>query len=154
MATLYEIDELISNCIDQETGEILDTEALSALEIDREKKIEGAALWYKNLVSDAEAFKTEKDNFAQKEKAAKNKAESIKGWLTNVLQGDKFKTHRVSISYRSSESVQVDDIKAVPPEFLTVKEPEPNKTMIKQALNSGTPVPGCHIDQRSSTQIK
>ena len=46
---LYEIDEQILNCIDQETGEILDTEKLEQLQIDRNDKIENLILWIKDL---------------------------------------------------------------------------------------------------------
>lgn len=59
MATLYEIDEEILNCVDQETGEIIDPEKLAQLQMDFDKKVEGIALWIKNLLSDAEAIKAE-----------------------------------------------------------------------------------------------
>ena len=38
-------------------------------------------------MADAEALKAEKNAFAEREKAAKNKAESIKRYLSSVLQG-------------------------------------------------------------------
>lgn len=63
MATLYEIDEEILNCVDQETGEIIDPEKLAQLQMDFDKKVEGIALWIKNLLSDAEAIKAEKINW-------------------------------------------------------------------------------------------
>ena len=47
MATLYEIDAAISGCIDAESGEIIDTERLDNLLIERSKKLEGVALWIK-----------------------------------------------------------------------------------------------------------
>ena len=47
MATLYEIDEEILNCVDQETGEIIDPEKLAQLQMDFDKKVEGIALWIK-----------------------------------------------------------------------------------------------------------
>ena len=64
MSTLYEID----NAILDETGEIIDGERLSELKIERDKKIESVALWYKNLMSDAEQYKLEKQLFAEKGK--------------------------------------------------------------------------------------
>ena len=66
MATLYEIDAGILSCIDVETGEVLDPEKLEALQMEREEKIESVALWYKNLCSDAEAYKAEKQAFASR----------------------------------------------------------------------------------------
>ena len=53
MRALYEINADILSCVDLETGEILDTEKLDALQIEREAKLEGVALWVKDLKGDA-----------------------------------------------------------------------------------------------------
>ena len=45
MRALYDIDAAILDCVDQETGEILDPEKLDALQMEREQKLEGVALW-------------------------------------------------------------------------------------------------------------
>jgi outer membrane murein-binding lipoprotein Lpp len=89
---LYQINEEIEKCIDTETGEILDLEALDKLAMERDTKIENLACWYKNLMADAEALKAEKNAFAKRENAAKNKADSIKRYLSSVLDGEKFAT--------------------------------------------------------------
>ena len=73
MANLYEIDEQIMQCIDEDTGEILDMEKLNHLQMQQEQKIESLALWYKNLLSDAAALKAEKETFAAREKGTKSK---------------------------------------------------------------------------------
>ena len=39
MRPLYEIDQAILDCCDLETGEILDGEALTALQMEREAKL-------------------------------------------------------------------------------------------------------------------
>ena len=52
---LYEIDQAILALVDPETGEILDYEAFSELKMKREEKIEGMALWHKNLTAEATA---------------------------------------------------------------------------------------------------
>ena len=85
MATLYEIDAAISGCIDAESGEIIDTERLDNLLIERSKKLEGVALWIKNLESDAAAIKAEKNALDRRMKAAEKKVESLKVWLSNAL---------------------------------------------------------------------
>lgn len=59
MRTLYEIDADIVNCIDTETGEILDFDSLDALNMERDAKIEGVALYVKQLQAEAEAIKAE-----------------------------------------------------------------------------------------------
>ena len=56
---LYEIDREIEACIDFDTGEILDSERLDALQMERAAKLEGVACWIKNLTADAKAFREE-----------------------------------------------------------------------------------------------
>ena len=57
---LYEINEQIMACIDNETGEIIDTDKLNELQIAKDEKIENLALWYKDLLAEANALKEEK----------------------------------------------------------------------------------------------
>lgn len=154
MASLYEIDAEIMACIDGETGEIIDDEKLAALQMERDKKVENVALWYKNLTSDAAAYKAEKDAFAERERVAKNKAESLKKYLDSALAGQPFKSTRVSVSYRASDAVIVDDVQLIDPAYLKFAEPTPDKTAIKKAIKAGETVDGAHIEQRSNISIK
>lgn len=162
MASLYEIEQSILDCIDTETGEIIDAEKLNELMIEREVKIENVALWVKNLLSDADAFKAEKDAFAEREKAARNKAENLKQWLSMALEGQKFSTSKVQISFRKSEAVEIDDEekfvnwaqKHGRDDLLNYKEPTVNKSAIKQALKLNAELQGVHIEQKNNIQIK
>ena len=61
MRALYDIDQDILNCVDLETGEILDTEKLDALQMERERKLEGVVLWIKDMKAEATAVKEEAD---------------------------------------------------------------------------------------------
>ena len=90
--TIYEINEGILNCIDPETGEIIDIDKLNELELERDAKIENVACWIKELKAEAEAIKAEKLALAERQRVAENKAESLKKWLAYALQGEKFKT--------------------------------------------------------------
>ena len=76
MRALYEIDNEILSCVDLETGEVIDTEKLDALQMEREKKVEAVACWVKDLKAEAEAIKAEKQILADRQKAAENKAEN------------------------------------------------------------------------------
>lgn len=154
MATLYEIDQAILECVDTETGEIIDAERLADLHMERETKIESVALWYKNLLSDAEAYKAEKNAFAEREKRAREKAESLKQWLANSLAGEKFKTARVGISYRKSDSLVVDNIYAVDERFVKYVEPTADAMAIKAAIKAGEIVNGCHLEFKTNIQIR
>ena len=75
---LYEIENEILNCVDMETGEIVDIEKLESLQMERDQKIENIGCWIKNLLADAKALKEEKDNLAARQKAAENKVASLK----------------------------------------------------------------------------
>lgn len=154
MATLYEINEEILNCVDMETGEIIDAEKLSQLQMEFDDKVEGIALWIKNLLSDAAAIKEEKDKLAERQRVCENKAKNLKEYLSGFLGGAKFKTPRVAISYRKSKSVDVQDTTALPEEYLKYSEPTANKAEIKKALEAGTSVPGCVLVESQNIQIK
>lgn len=154
MATLYEINDSIMSLIDEETGEITDIEALNALQIERDTKIENIALWIKNLKADVEMFKAEKQAFEEKQRRAEKKAESLKNYLIGALDGQKFKTARVECSYRSSESVNVTDITIIPTEYLRFAEPTADKTAIKAAIKAGKEIAGAEIVTKSNLLIK
>ena len=161
---LFDIDEKLAACVkldesrvvDTESGEIIDLEAIAALEMERDKKIENLGCWYKNLLADAEALKAQKNAFAEREKAAKAKAESLRGFLGRYLNGKKFETAKVAMSFHKSEAVEFDAkcIGDVPEEFLKFKDPELDKVAVKKAIKAGETVPGCELVQRQNLQIK
>ena len=155
MASLYEIDRAILECIDMETGELIDPERLESLNMERSQKIENVALWVKNLQSDALAYKAEKDAFAKREKEAANKVESLKKWLSDALAGEKFTTEKCAISFRRSTVVEIDDESALPADMVNEKITiTPNKDAIKAAIKNGQEISGCRLVDRLNTQIK
>lgn len=154
MANLYEIDEQIMQCIDEDTGEILDLEKLNHLQMQQEQKVESLALWYKNLLSDATALKAEKETFAAREKSAKNRAESIKAYLSDFLNGEKFETKKAKITFRKSKQVDIIDQSTIDDDYLIYQEPRPNKTKIKEALKSGAQLKGVQLVEKKNIQIK
>ena len=151
---LYEINEQIMACIDNETGEIIDTDKLNELQIAKDEKIENLALWYKDLLAEATALKEEKEAFAEREKAAKNKAESIKNYLSYALNGENFKTTRCALSFRKSEKTVIDDIYSIPEKFLKYAEPKADLTEIKKAIKNGEEINGAHLEEAQNIQIK
>ena len=158
--TIYEIDQAIMECVDLETGEIIDTEQLDKLQMEREEKLENIACWIKDLNAEAEAIKTEKQILANRQKVAENKAESLKKYLAYALDGQKFSTAKCAVSFRNTESVEVTEegleaLMKEHDELLTYKAPEPNKTAIKNAIkNDGLNVAGVQLVQNISTIIK
>lgn len=155
MASLYEIDQEIMMCVDQETGEIIDPERLDALQMARNDKVEAVALWIKNLQADANAFKAEKDAFADRERKALAKIDSLKKWLTMACDGQKFTTWRCAISFRKSERVEIADESKIPQDYLTCKTKiEPDKAAIKEALKDGEIIEGCALVTHYNPNIK
>lgn len=138
-----------------ETGELIDPERLDRLQMEREAKIEGIACWIKNLLSDAEAIKAEKNALAEREAKCRKKAEQLKEYLTYALGGEKFSTAKCAVSFRKSESVEVEDLTLIPAELLRVKASyEADKTAIKAAIKAGREINGCRLVENISAQIK
>lgn len=151
--TIYEIDAAILDCIDTETGDIIDIERLESLEMEREKKISNIACWVKDLLAEAAAIKTEKMNLAKRQASCEHKAAQLKSYLEYALGGMKFKDARCSISYRKSESVDVMDVDSLPEEFVKV-EKTAKLTELKEALKNGKDIPGVSLLQSNHIQIK
>ena len=156
---LYEIDALLKSLIDHETGEILNIEAFHAIGMEKEKKIEGIALWIKNLLAEAKMLKDEKDVLAKRERVAANKAASLKEYLNFFLGGKEFKTSKVALTYKSSKAVELDDdfvswAQGYYDYLLNYKAPEPDKKAIKEALEEGAEIKGATLIERMNLQIK
>lgn len=155
MASLYEINQAILECIDTETGELIDPERLEQLTMEKDQKIENVACWVKNLTAEAAVYKAEKVAFAEREAQALKKADTLKKWLSDALAGQKFSTAKCAVSFRKSEAVMVDDVNLIPAEMLRVKTIyEPDKTAIKSAIKSGREINGCMLVESQNIQIK
>ena len=109
MSALYEIQEDILSCIDLKTGEIIDVERLHGLQMERRQKIRNIACWIKNLLADARAYEEEEKTFAARKTAAKNKADSLKQYLSDCLHGEKIQDKEFSIGWRKSQKIHIDE---------------------------------------------
>lgn len=152
--TLYEIDSAIMDCVDEETGEIIDLEKLEALNIERDKKVEGIALAVKNYAAEAKAIKEEEEKLAKRRRSCENAAQRCKDYLSHALDGEKLKTARVSVSYRNSESVTIDDLGSLTEEYIRIPEPQADKTAIKKAIKAGKEVAGAHLETSKSVIVR
>ena len=166
MANLYQLSNELMSCIqyddehvvNSETGEILDLEAYTKLEMAVEQKIENVALYIKNKQAEADMIKAEADKLAERARIKANEAKRCKEYLSsfmaNYYNGKKFETARVRLSWRSSESVEVNGIDALPDEYLKFKDPEADKAKIKADLKMGKEIKGCQLVSRQTLQIK
>lgn len=152
---LYEIDKAILACIDPETGELIDEAALTDLQMERTEKIKNVALWLKNLNASVTALKAERDAFDERMKSAQKKADGLKKYLADALQGQKFSTDECVVSFRRSAAVAVLDEAVLPAEYIAEKITKtPDKAAIKAAIKSGIDVPGAALVDSLSVQIK
>ena len=163
MRALYEIDQEILDCIDDETGEILDTAKLDALQMERNRKLEGVALWVKDLNYEAQMVEEEADKLTARKKALDNKIASIKNWLLWALDGEKLKTPRCTVYQTHSQKVVIDDEKALidmfmmspsGEKFLRMKDPEIDKNALKDSMKQGYEYEFAHLETTESVVIK
>ena len=128
----------------------------------RDEKIEGMALWVKNLDAEAKAIKAEEDALKERRQSLEKKATSLKEYLSAILSGQKFSTARVACTFRKTKSVEIPDeaafIQAMQESmhygFLRYKAPEINKTEITNAIKAGQEVPGASLVEKLSMTIK
>jgi hypothetical protein len=151
---LYEIETAILGCIDTDTGEVIDTEKLEELSMERDVKVENICLWIKNLKAEVEALKAEKDAFAQRQKVAENKMNSLKQYISAYLEGTPFTSTRVSVSFRKSESLEISEEAIIPDDYMKIKAPEVDKVALKAAIKNGNHFDGVEIVEKQNIQIK
>lgn len=154
--TLYEIDAALETTFDAETGEILDSELMDKLEMERKDKITNIIHWIKNLESDAEQLKAEKQAFEKRQKSCENKANQLRAYLEKYLNGEKFESDdkTAKITYKKSQSLVIDNVWKIPEEFLEYEDPKPMKNEIKAYLKSGKTLEGVHIEEKQNMQVR
>lgn len=161
--TLYELTEQIrilseQEWVDPDTGEILDEDvanALNALTISRDEKVENIGLWIKDTLAEAEAIKEEKRKLEIRQKQKERLAESLKKYLDFALAGQKFSTPRIAISFRNvaQGKTVIDDPTQIPIGYQKIMT-EPIKSLIAKAIKSGVAVPGAHLEDSHSVIVR
>ena len=151
-AELYEVYSEIEN-----NGGEMSPELEAALEIsetERMTKGEGYVYVIKQLKSQADLLKAEAKRLQEIAKQYENSADKLADrLLQSVITHGQIKTAFVTISTRKSKSVSITDESLLGAEFMRVKT-EPNKTAIKEALESGEEVQGALIVENYSLNIR
>lgn len=159
--TIYEIDESIRQIIenaDQDTGEI-DGEALDALQMARDAKVENLALAVKNMTAEAKAIRDEEAALATRRRSLENAAKRAKDYLERVLDGEAFKSAKCAVTWRKTKRVDIDNdfvLWAIEnnDSLLRYKDPEPDKTAIGELLKAGATIPHATLVEATSLSIK
>lgn len=164
MGKLYdvcnELDSLINidygRCVNPETGEILDFEAVNALNIERDELVKYFCQEHQNDKSDIKALDDEIKRLQKKKKVAENHQKAIKAYLTLCLKGEKWKKHGFSIYYidgKPSCDIPDDfDVEKLPEEFIK-RTAEAKKAELLIALQSGLEIEGIGIKYSDRSTI-
>ncbi len=157
---LYEINNAILRILSEnvdENGEITEKglETLSALQMEKEQKIENVVLWIKDLKSENSAIKTEIDGFKARLKSNESKITTLEKWLIEATEGRKFSTAKCMVSFRTSTAIEITNINEIPEAFVRQRaEITPDKAKIKAVLQSGGFIRGAKLESRKSVIIK
>ena len=161
--TLYGITAELNAILAQleELGGEITPELEQALAINEEQfvaKAEDYGHAILNLKGMAAAAKAEKERLAGLQKFYENTQKRLTDALSTAMQvfgQDKVENATMRLSLRHTTSTEVDDLDQLPAEFKTTKvEVVADKTAIKKAIQSGEAVPGAHLVENVSLQIK
>jgi hypothetical protein len=168
MRKLYEIDKSIEDVLnaltDPDTGELIETESLDSLLLEREQKIESVILYRKDVSAEMAAVDAEIATLTARKKRLAKTCDGLDVYLGNALGGQKFSTARCEATFRKSEvaDIKPEDVadfvlwaKKEAPELVTHKETDaPNKMEIKKLLKAGTLLPYCSLVVKQNITIK
>ena len=138
---------------------------LETMEADIYDKAENVALYIKNLDYEIKAIKSEKSRLDARLKSKEKSCKNMLEYLKNCLEAAKLKkieTPRAAIAIRNNpESVEIADERGFinwaqdnNDDLLRYKDPEVNKTAVKQLLKAGEEVPFAKLIRTQSLTIK
>ena len=144
-------------CSEEELNEALCL--LDGVESDFNAKAVNVAMYIRNLQTEENAINEAKKAMDAREKAIKNKRESLTAYLLNqmLLTGTKqVKCPYFIVSTRTNApSVKVDGNAHLPDSLLLPPKPrEPDKKAIKDLLEKGQLIDGCRLERSESLMIK
>lgn len=162
MASIYELNknyqEVAALLETAETEEELQAinDTLEMIDVSIEEKVENTAKYIKNVESDIEGIKAEINRLTTLKKQKERNTEWLKTNIEYALKAkgiDKLEVGTFKCGYRKSESVEVDDLTAIPSDY-TKTEVKADKTAIKKALKAGEEINGVHIQTNMNFYIK
>lgn len=112
----------------------------------------------KGLEYKAKRFREEADAAKRRAETAENIMEYVGGKIRDYMVANSIERIPAGVfeySLRKSSPLDIDDIRAIPPEYIKREVIEtPMKNEIKAALKKGIEVPGAHIGERKNLQLK
>jgi len=161
--TIYQIEQSYNQLAEElieNGGELTPSleEALAITEEQLQNKSVAYSFVIKQMDADVEIIDAEIKRLQaakkQREKASEYLKERIKHAM-DTFQIEEIKTPLVKINFRKSETVEVEDVNALPSLYKVVKVTEQaDKVAIKAALKDGIYISGCRIQKHTNLQIK
>lgn len=154
-----EYQQLVNQLI--ENGGELTPELELALQINKDNfhsKSENYGYITKQFDGEMDIIDNEIKRLQQAKKTREKAIERLKDTIELAMLTfdiDKIETPLIKISFRKSESVEVENVNELPNEFKVIKLTESaDKLKIKDALKSGMFISGCSIKTNRNLQIK
>lgn len=154
-----EYQQLVNELIDN--GGELTPELELNLQINKDNfhsKSENYAYITKQFDGEIDIIDNEIKRLQQAKKVREKTIDRLKATIEMAMatfEIDKIETPLIKISFRKSESVEVDDVNNLPNQYKVIKLNETaDKLKIKDALKSGILIDGCSIKTNRNLQIK
>lgn len=160
---LYEIPEeyrkvLEGVQVDEETGEILGTDALVEFAGDLNETIKNTGLYLFELDSEAQQIDAQIKRLKARKDGMKRRADTLKNLMLDAMTSTglkKVSDPLVTVYLRKSTATIVDNMELIPKDLLRVKvETSPDLVAISKTIKSGIEVPGAHLEERQNVNIK
>lgn len=152
--SLYDIQQDILDCINTETGEIIDAERLDQLQMEKREKVKNIALWIINLRGEAANSKEREAYFAQRRKRAEKKIEGLTAYLSGCLDGEKVKDDDFEIGWKQSQATEITDETKLPKQYLIAVNPKIDRMAILKDLKAGVEIDGAKLVTKNNIQVR
>jgi len=161
MASLYEIAGMYRQVLEMEPesedefGAMMN--ALDELQGELTEKADNIVKYIRNLTAEADALKAEEAALYKKRKAAENKAERLKAYISAQMTLCGLRELRAGLFklrfQQTPPAISIIDESAVPEKFHRVKV-EIDKLAIRDALKAGEEVPGIEVQRGEALVIR
>jgi hypothetical protein len=135
-------------------------DTLEGMSGELEVKAQAVGHMVRSIESSAAAMKQWAQDATERAKSAQARADSLREYLSTNLQAcgiQKVEGPGISLSFRKSSAVVIDEPGLVPAEYMRQPEPpppSPDKKALGDALKAGEVVPGAHLETRLNLQLK
>lgn len=138
-------------------------DTLEGLEGEIQDKAHSIACMIRNIEAEADAVAVASKALDERSKRMKRRAAEMANYLLFQLQAcglPKFKFTEFTVSVRDNpEAVRINDDAVIPAQFMVTPEPpppspSPDKKALKEALKSGTEIPGVWLERGQRLEIK